>query len=248
MNGVAKFASIVTVAVGIAGIVRADTVEIDLSSFVNSDLTTYTGGSSYPQHGGAITVDTIPFELATIGSGQDTAVIQTDGTQDFSIPVGVSGVTTVDVLVNSAYGSCGADVGEIDFVGSSDTYSYQLTEGVNLRDHFNGKFCNSAGDTTATASFGGGADRLDLESIQLPPSFSGQTLESIDFEGFGNDPLGEPFLAAATIITPADPDPAPVPEPPQLLAVCASAAVLVCRRRPMGSSASSTIRRFYLKH
>ncbi len=88
MNGAAKFVAIITLAVGVAGIVRADSVEIDLSSFVNSDLTTYTGGSNYPQHGGAITVETIPFELATIGSGQDTAVIQTNGTQDFSISVG----------------------------------------------------------------------------------------------------------------------------------------------------------------
>ena len=229
MNGAAKFVSIITVAIWIAGIVRADTVEIDLSSFVNSDLTTYTGGSNYPQHGGAITVDTIPFELATIGSGQDTAVIQTNGIQDFSIPVEASGVTTVDVLINSAFGSCGADVGEIDFVGSSETYSYTLTEGVNLRDHFNGKFCNSAGDATATASFGGGADRLDLESVQLPLSFSGQTLESIDFKGFGNGQLGEPFLAAATILTPADPDPAPVPEPSQLLVACVAAAILLLR-------------------
>ncbi len=47
-------------------------------------------------------------------------------------------MTTVDVLVNSAFGSCGADVGEIDFVGSSETYADTLTEGVNVRDHFNG--------------------------------------------------------------------------------------------------------------
>ena len=188
---IAKFGSIVTVAVCVAGIMLADTVEIDLSSFVNSDLTTYTGGFNYPQHGGPITVDGIPFELATTGPQQDTAVIQTSGTQDFSIPVDTFGVTSVGVLVNSAYGSCGADVGEIEFVGSSGTYSYNLTEGVNIRDHFNGAFCNSAGDITDTASFGGGADRLDMDVINLPPSFSGQTLEYIDFSGFGQGQLGD---------------------------------------------------------
>ena len=242
MNGAAKFVAIITLAVGVAGIVRADSVEIDLSSFVNSDLTTYTGGSNYPQHGGAITVETIPFELATIGSRQDTAVIQTNGTQDFSIPVGVFGATSADVLANSAFGSCGADVGAIDFVGSSDTYSYTLTEGVNLRDHFNGKFCNSAGGATATASFGGGADRLDFESIQLPLSFSGQTLESIDFKGFGNGQLGEPFLAAATILTPADP--APVPEPADLLVVGMAAAAMflrLLRRSAVGGRAGENL-------
>ena len=227
-----KFASIFAVAVCVTGTVLGDTVEIDLSSFVNSDLTTYTGGFNYPQHGGLITVDGIQFELATTGPQQDTAVIQTSGTQDFSIPVGDFGVTSLDLLVNSAYGSCGTDVGEIDFVGSTGTYSYQLTEGVNIRDHFNGAFCNSAGNITNTASFGGGADRLDMDVIKLPPSFSGQTLEFIDFEGFGKGQLGEPFLAAATVVTPADPDPPPVPEPADLPVVgVAAAAILLLRRR-----------------
>ncbi len=118
----------------------------------------------------------------------------------------------MDVLVNSAFGSCGADVGEIDFVGSSQTDTYKLTEGDNVRDHFNGQFCNSAGGVTDTANFGN--DRLDLDVIKLPASFLDQTLESIEFKGFGDDPLGEPFLAAVTL----DPaDPAPVPEPSNLL-------------------------------
>jgi hypothetical protein len=222
----------VTAAVCLAGVARADAVEIDLSSFVNSDLTGYTGGSNYPQHGGPLTVDGISFDLATIGPEQDTAVIQTNGPQDFSIPVEVLGATSVNVLVNSAFGSCGADVGEIDFTGSSGTYSYKLTEGVNVRDHFNGQFCNSAGGITGTASFGGGADRLDLLSITLPLSFSGQTLESIDFKGFGNGQLGEPFLAGATIVNPADPpDPPPVPEPRYLLVVSAGAVAMLLRRR-----------------
>jgi hypothetical protein len=226
--GIAKFVSIVALAVWFARAGRSDTVQIDLSGLVNSDLTTYTGGSNYPQHGGPITVDGIPFELATIGAQQDTAVVQTSGTQDFSIPVDTFGVTSADVLVNSADGSCGTDVGGIDFVGSSATYSYKLTEGVNVRDHFGGAFCNSAGDITGTASFGDGADRLDLDSIELPPSFANQTLEAIDFKGFGEGQLGDPFLAAATL----DPDPAAVPEPADLVVVgLAAAAMLLFRRR-----------------
>ena len=226
-----RIASITVAAVAcFAGAARADTVEIDLSGFVNADLTTYTGGFNYPQHGGTITVDSIPFQLATIGSQQDTAIIQTNGVQDYSIPVGIFGVTSVDVLVNSAYGSCGTDVGEIDFVGSSQTFSYNLTEGVNIRDHFNGNFCNVAGSIAGTASFGAGSDRLDLDSILLPASFSDQTLESIDFEGFGKGELGEPFLAAATIVTPGDPDPAAVPEPSSFLFLIVASAIVALRR------------------
>ena len=227
-----KFVSLVTVFVCVAGAGLADTVQIDLSGLVNSDLTTYSGGSNYPQHGGLITVDGIPFELATIGPQQDTAVIQTSDTQDFSIPADTFGVTSADLLVNSAYGGCGSDVGEIDFVGSSETFVYKLTEGVNIRDHFDGEFCNLPGKIAGTLSLGGGADRLDLDSIELPLSFANQTLDSIDFKGFGQGQLGEPFLAAATIITPADPDPATVPEPAELGVVSlAVAAMLLLSRR-----------------
>ena len=212
-------------AVCFAGLARADTVQVNLGTFVNGDLTGYTGGSSYPQHGGSITVDGITFDLATIGSQNDTAIVQTNGTQDFSIPVDISGVSSVYVLVDSAFGSCGSTVGQIDFVGSSQTDVYKLTEGDNLRDHFNGQFCNTAGSVTGTANFG--SDRLDMDAIKLPASFLHQTLESIDFKGFGNDPLGEPFLAALTLVNRTSltdqtnlnglADPAPVPEPSSLL-------------------------------
>jgi len=54
---------------------RGDYVTIDLNSFANSDLTTFTGGFHYPQNGGSITVDGMPFILPTIGWNQDTAVV-----------------------------------------------------------------------------------------------------------------------------------------------------------------------------
>ena len=227
-----KIASITVAAVAsFAGQACADTVEINLSSFVNADLTTYSGGSNYPQNGGSITVDGIPFQLATNGPQDDTAVLQTSGVDDYSIPVGVAGVTSVDLLVNSAYGSCGTDVGEIDFVGASQTYSYDLTEGLNIRDHFDGDFCNTAASTSGTASFGGGTDRLDMDSIVLPASFSNQTLESIVFKGFGQGELGEPFLAAATVVIPDDPDPPAVPEPSTLLFLVVAGTIVVLRSR-----------------
>ncbi len=224
----------IAAALCLAGLGRADTAPISLGSFVNADLTTYTGGSNYPQHGGPLTVDTIPFELSTIGAQSDTAIIQTTGTQEFSIPVGIFGVSTAYLLIDSAFGNCGASVGEIDIIGSSQTYVYTLVEGGNIRDHFNGVFCNVAGDVTATANFGG--DRLDMDAIKLPAAFLHQTLESIDFKSSGNAQAGEPFLAAATVFSPFQPeaakfnlsnlDTSPVPEPSQLLVVGVGVALL----------------------
>ena len=214
------------------GIARAATIDLDLSTLVNADLTTYSGGDNYPQHGGSLTVGGIPFTLATIGPNSDTAVIQTstagDVLETYSIPVGVFGVTSADTLINSAFGSCTTDIGELDFVGASNTFTYTLTEGSNVRDHFDGAFCNTAPNVAGTANFGGGADRLDMQQITLPASFASDTLQRIDFKSFGQGFSGSPFLAAAAVVT----GQAAVPEPSSwTLPVTALLTMLLCRRR-----------------
>ena len=179
------------------------TDQISISSLANADLVTqYTNGSYYPPHGGPLTVAGIPFTLATIPPNSDTAVIQglTVGSeQSFSIPVNTKGVVTVYTLINSAFGSCGTIVGELDFVGaSSSTYVYTLTEGDNIRDHNQDGFCNTAPNIVGTASFGGGQVRLDMQQVMLPASFANDTLNSITFKSYGLGYAGTPFIAAIT--------------------------------------------------
>jgi hypothetical protein len=214
---------------------RATTIDLNISSLVNSDLTTYTGGGNYPPNGGPLTVAGVPFTLATIGPSFDTAVIQTSTipgvSQTYSIPVGIFGVTSADTLINSAFGTCGTNVGELDFVGASSNFAYTLTEGTNVRDHFNGAFCNTVTNVAGTASFGGGADRLDMQQIALPASFATDTLQRIDFKGFGQGRDGSPFLAAAAVVTGS-----PVPEPATLtLTASALLALLFARRAVSGT-------------
>jgi hypothetical protein len=175
-------------------------------------------------------VAVVPFTLATIGPSFDTAVIQTSTipgvSQTYSIPVGVFGVTSADTLINSSAGACGTSIGELDFVGVSSTYIYPLTEGTNVRDHFNGGFCNTVTNVAGTASFGGGADRFDMQQIVLPASFATDTLQRIDFKGFGQGLAGSPFLAAAAVNTSS-----PVPEPATWpLAAVALLATFLARR------------------
>ena len=180
-------------------------VNVNISPLVNSDLTTYTGGGSYPQHGGTLMVAGIPLMLATMGANSHTAVIQSSLTfglaQAFSIPVGLFGVTSAYTLINSAGGTCGAAIGELDFIGLSNSFTYTLREGTNVRDHFSGAFCNTVSTIAGTASFG--ADRLDMQQINLPEGFATDTLQRIDFisfgQGFNN---GAPFLGAVTLIQP----------------------------------------------
>ncbi len=207
---------------------KGDSISISISPLVNSDLTGYTGGANYPQQGGPLTVSGIPFNLATIGPDGHTAVIQsstTDGVSEiYSIPIGLFGVTSVYTLINTAFGGCGQNVGELDFVGSSTTSQYVLTEGTNVRDHFDGSFCNTVTNIGGAAYFGGGQDRLDMQSVDLS-GFSSQTLERIDFKSYGAGLGGAPFLAALTVDEPADSPWDPVPEP--LLEPLALIAVLV---------------------
>lgn len=210
---------------------RADAIQLDLSNLVNSDLTAYSGGNNYPQHGGMLTVDGISFLLSK-GKNSDTAVIQTPtdsgDSQTFAIPVGIFGVTSVDTLINSAFGSCGTNVGQIEFVGSTTTFTETLTEGSNVRDHFNGNFCNSAINVSGTASFGvGGQDRLDLQQFALPAAFASQKLESIEFIGLGQGRSGSPFLATATVFTAPS---AEIPEPNLLPFAALGLAFTIVRR------------------
>jgi hypothetical protein len=201
----------------------ASLVQIDISSLVNADLTTYTHGYGYPQDGGPLSVAGIPFTLATISPSGHTAVIQASGSapQTFSIPVNLSGVVTVDTLIDSAFpfdtGSCGTTIGELDFVGvTSSPFVYTLTEGINVRDHYNGSFCNTVTDVAGTANFSGNV-RLDMQRITLPPSFASDVLVRIDFKGYGEGDHGTPFVAALTANSIAAP--APALSPAALLAL-----------------------------
>jgi hypothetical protein len=138
-------------------------------------------------------------------------------------------VTEVFTLINSAFGVCGTTVGSVTFNGAANTFTYSLIEANNIRDHFNGSFCNTVTNVAGTASFGGGADRLDMQAIVLPAGFATDTLENIVFTGTGNDPSGQPFLAALTAIsTPVS----GVPEPASgLIFITAMLGLAAARRR-----------------
>lgn len=224
MTGRSRHISL-TIAIGIVVSLgaRADTVSLNLSGLVNSDLTTYTEGWSYPQHGGSLTVGGIPFTLATIGPNSHTGVIQSstqDGAdQTFSLNVGLYGVTSAFTLIDTAFGTCGTTVGALEFIGSSTTYTYSLTEGNNVRDHYNGYYCNGIGLSDRMIYYG--FDRLDRQSIVLPAAFAHETLESIVFESFGKGVGGAPFLAAVTLDPASNAVPEPVTWPLGLIALLA---------------------------
>ena len=191
---------------------------MDLSPFVNADLTRYTRGAAYPQKGGYITVNGVVFHLAAAPEDGRTGVVQafsdpalnpgvirvarigheTAAGSENVIPIHEHNVVSVDVLMNSAYGHCGEKIGELIFIsGKGKRGYYPLIEGVNIRDHNNYDFCNAIAHFEGEANYGN--VRLDFQRIELPKKFE-TSLDAIVLRGFRKDAgTGAPFIAAITL-------------------------------------------------
>jgi hypothetical protein len=113
-------------------------------------------------------------------------------------------------------------------------FTFDLTEGLNVRDHFQSGFENSASNLFGTASFGTGnpaPDRLDAQQFDVAGI---GTLQSIEFDQSGTIDLngnlaGLPFLAAITADTVAA-----VPEPsawPMMILGFAGVGLMTYRRK-----------------
>ena len=181
---------------------------IDIESFTNADLRTYTNGANYPIAPATLTVGGVPFNLVPFGAKSNSlGIVQDPGTAApkviADVALHVVDPTTVYTLMNSAFGVSGTDIATVQFVGAGGaSATFDLTEGVNIRDHFNGSFNNNVTDPAiVTQSFSGGV-RLDRQTFVLPSSFASDTLTHIIFTGHGSgSPQGEAFLAAATVVT-----------------------------------------------
>jgi PEP-CTERM motif-containing protein len=185
-----------------SGAARAEYITVDLSSLVNSDLSTYTFGAGYPPPG-VSTFNGIPFEFASAPSGSASVV---GGLASVGIPrtyyldLDLSGITTMYAIVNSAFGACGANVGVIAVRGEDGmTSGANLVQGVNVRDHYQGGFCNQQSTAAFTVPFADGII-YDIYRIDVSTATSNGTvvLDGLQFETYGMGASGEPFLAAVT--------------------------------------------------
>jgi len=164
---------------------KAQAASVDLSSYFNSDASFYTGGDSYPV-GGPLTINGVHFDLGTFTGG--LGVIY-DGTPTTTKITGLN-ITgnTVFTLINSAFGASATTIGSVSFIDTNDVaYTYNLTEGDNVRDHYNGFYNNTAPNVYGTATFQSANpalsyDRLDAQRFVLPALV---TLKEIDFTDNG---------------------------------------------------------------
>lgn len=201
---------------------------------LDADLRSATGGAPFiPLFPGTPTWNGVPFQLAVDARG-NTAFIGPALTlpgATLDIPVGVFGVTQAYTIINSAFGQSGATNGSIEFLGSDTGYlKVDLIQGVNIRDYLNNVFNNSIDGVNAMVAFAAGQVRLDEQIYNLPADFADETLTTIRFTSLqrGN-PVGDPFIVAATVRVP-DPTTG-LPEPESLALVLASLGLAGWMRR-----------------
>jgi hypothetical protein len=224
-------APLITVAALVAASsAQAQFTEVDISSQANDDIQTYTDGGNYQVGGTTLTVAGVPFGLAEVdGTSGTTGVVQSSahggapGPFDFtfSVPAGTQ-ATALYSLANTAWGSAGYDVGSIVVTGTGgETATLTLTEGDNIRDHNNDGYVNTLTDPTVVPTyFQNGAPttdgyiqtRLDMQTLDLPSTFDGDTIATIDFEGYAQGGNGSAFVAGLTLSDAAVPD-SPLPLP-----------------------------------
>jgi hypothetical protein len=212
IEGTQIAAALVALTVGTCGARAAVAAQIDISSQVNANLNTYYNGFVYPPNGGPITIGGIGFNLASYPGGGTGIVQANDGfASTYTFSVGEANVQTVYTVINSAFGEYGFTIGSLTFTGSAGaTYTYNLTEGNNVRDHATTFFNTIAPNVYATHDFGEG-DRLDVQKIALPSVFGSQILDSITLTATSGG--GDPFVAAITTSTATSPVPLPASAP-----------------------------------
>lgn len=212
--------------------------QVNIDSYVNSNLQNYTHGSDYPIGGTSLTVGGVAFTLANYPGG-GTGVIQTPyqlSPSSFDVPVNVANPTTVYTLINSTWGIDGDTVGAVEFkaTGGLD-YTVNLIEGQDIRNHCNCGYNQIIGQGAlggtylGTAYFGGDQVRFDELGFTLPSSFQSSTLTDIILHGNNDYPNGNPFLAAATVASNATPIASPVGP---IGAIAPTRTVLTARPRP----------------
>lgn len=215
------------------------TVPLD-NDMTIADLRTFTNGGNYPIAPTTLNVGGVPFDLVRHGTTPDSlgVVFPVGAVPEFIITTPpVVGVTKVYTLINSGAGEAGAINAYLDFYGSGGAYvRFPLTQGTNIRDHYDGSYNNSITDPNiVTENFGGGV-RLDRQTFELPAVFDTATLLEVRLVG-GPDvgsPAGDAFLAGLTLETVSA-----IPEPGSAaaLAVLLTSSLTLHRRRKKTAAA-----------
>lgn len=222
---VATAATAVVWASGAQPVAAAGTNYVPLVFDYNTNLQGLYG--NYPS--GNVTLGGVLFSIPTTGNNfwhSNTAANGGSGTVSLVIPVGISGVTGFDGLLNTYWGEqVSGTYASLTFLYSDGTSFVQNLDGnSNLRDYVEPSgYANQINGTTTTNVFSENGRVLDMTFVDLS-SYSSKTLSSITLTDSGNVGFQRTFLSGATLATNAVSTAAPEP---------GSIALAVCGGLPM---------------
>ena len=199
-----------------AAAARAGQIPIDIGALANEPWT-YVGpndfiiinGDTFPT--GIQIFGGIPFAIPTGPNNYWAGAAAANfgpGTVSLTIPVGVSGVTSVFTLLNTMWGFAGPhSYLSVTFQGSEGaTVTQPLVGNVNVRDYNNDDNTNTINNTTTVQVWDNGlGQRLDRQEYILPPAFANQALDSVTITDTGSEGNGtdgsRAVFAAITVST-----------------------------------------------
>jgi hypothetical protein len=199
-----------------AAAARGGLIPINLSALANEPWT-YVGpndfliinGDTFPT--GSQVFGGIPFVISSSTNNYWAGAAAADfgpGTVHLTIPVAVSGVTSVFTVLNSMWGWAGPQAYlYVTFTGSDGaTITMPLVGDVNVRDYNQDGNTNDINNTSTVQVWDNGlGQRLDRQEYILPPALTNQTLRSITITDTGDEGNGtdgsRAVLAAVTVST-----------------------------------------------
>lgn len=217
MKLLAPVAAILVLGAGAAP-AQAGFITVDLSPYTNARIQNYQpSAAGYPE--GMVTLGGVPFNIQTVGGNNawNAEVVSGPYPHVLSVAMNIQNVQTVYTLINTFYGQPGpASYVELEFFGSSGAYYRKdLIGNEDVRDHFNAFWTNSINGTSTVNvySSGGGflsESRLDMQRINLPSSFQGQTLTEFRLTSTGGVLISDASIQGLTVQT-TEPLATPVP-------------------------------------
>ena len=191
----------------------AGEIPIDIGALVN-DPWTYlpptcqggiNNGGTFPS--GNQNFGGVPFAIPTGPNNYWNGGVAANcgsGTVSLTIPVGVTGVTSVFTLLNTMWGQAGPNAYLfITFKGSAGaSVTEPLVGGVNVRDFNNDGYQNTINNTSTTQGWTNGeGQRLDRQEYVLPAEFLNQELIDVTITDTGNEVFSRAIFSALTVST-----------------------------------------------
>ena len=206
-----RLACLILAVASAAASARAGEIPVDISALVNLLWTSpfcdnaIVNGSTFPS--GSQSLGGVPFAIPTGPNNYWSGAVAGNcgsGIVSLTVPVGVSGVSSVFTLLNTFRGQAGPNAGlYITFTGSGGATATQpLVGDVNVRNYNSGGYTSTINNTSTIQVWTNGeGQRLDRQEYILPAAFSSQVLTSVTITDTGSYDLSRAMFSALTVST-----------------------------------------------